>query len=176
MGPSWAGYFVNAQTLKVGFLQKAEAYRLITRPVPDYPSEQILGEEVVEEIIRVTGCHPFLVQAVCSKLIDLLNIDNRDWAELPDVAEAMHQVLESWWDTYFQDLWERTSQEQKLCLFALQKHRCSTIQEIVQQSQLEEKTVRYTLNILLRRDLVLRDHDSYQISAPIFEEWVKHHS
>jgi len=59
MGPDWAGYFVSAQVLKVGFLSHAEARRLITRPVPDYPSEQIFGEEIIEEIMRVTGCHPF---------------------------------------------------------------------------------------------------------------------
>jgi hypothetical protein len=176
MGRDWAGYFVNAQLLKVGFLSKPEARRLILRPVPDYPSEQIFDEAVVEEIMRVSGCHPFLVQAMCSKLIDLLNIDNRDWAELPDVSEAMYQVLDSWWHTYFQDLWERTTLEQQACLFALQKHSSSTLAQLVQQSRLEEKTVRNTLTMLLRRDLILREQDTYRISAPIFSEWVERYS
>ena len=188
MGPDWAGYFVNAQVLKVGFLNRTEGYRLITRPVPNYPSEQIFGEGVIEEIMRVTGCHPFLVQAVCSKLIDLLNIDNRDWAELPDVAEATQQVLDSWWDTYFQDLWERSSEEQQLCLFVLRQRGCSTIQEMIQYCRngacsrpFEEKTIRDTLTILLRRELVQCERagtspaPTYQISTPIFSEWVERH-
>src|SRR6266487_419052 len=176
MGPDWAGYFVSTQVLKVGFLSRAEAHRLITKPVTDYPAEQIFGKGVVEEIMNVTGCHPFLVQAVCSKLIDLLNIENRDWAELPDVAEAMQQVLESWWDTYFQDLWERTTPEQQLCLFALKKYQCATISQIRRHSMLEERTVRDALTTLLRRDLVLREQDSYRISTPLFSEWVQRHA
>ena len=176
MGRDWASYFVNAQVLKVGFLNKSEARRLILRPVPDYPSEQIFDKGVVEEIMRLTGCHPFLVQAMCSKLIDLLNIDNRDWAEPPDVTEAMGQVLDSWWHTYFQDLWERTTLEQQTCLFALQKHSSSTLAQLVQQSQLEEKMVRSTLHMLLRRDLILREQDTYRISAPIFSAWVERYS
>jgi len=59
---------------------------------------------VVEQIIHVTGCHPFLIQAVCSALIEDLNADNRERAEIEDVTRAMNQVLENWWDTYFRDL------------------------------------------------------------------------
>jgi AAA ATPase domain len=176
MGTGWAGYFVNAQMLKVGFLSKPEALRLITKPVPDYPSEQIFEVGVVEEIMKVTGNHPFLVQATCSKLIDLLNIENRDWAEVSDVTRVMEQVLESWWDTYFQDLWERTTLEQQTCLFVLQGSHGSTLQEIVQQSQLEERTVRNTLTVLLRRDLILQEQDTYRVSTPMFCEWVKRHA
>src|SRR6266487_3777597 len=36
MGVNWAGYFVNVQTLKIGFLRPAEAHQLITRPLPNF--------------------------------------------------------------------------------------------------------------------------------------------
>lgn len=173
-GINWAGYFVNTQMLKVSFLRPAEAQHLITEPVPNFPSKQIFGEEVVGEIIRITGCHPFLVQAVCSALIDMLNIENRSRAEIQDVAIVMNQVLDTW-EPYFRDLWQRTNQEQRVCLAALRQLSEGNPQEIQRISTLDEKTINYTLQALRKRDLVLLEESKYRIAAPIFSEWIERH-
>jgi uncharacterized protein len=172
MGSGWASHFVNVQTLRVSFLHPHEAYRLILTPTPDYPGEQIYGKGVVEEIMRVTGCHPFLVQAVCSALIDLLNRDRRRQAEKKDVAEAVEHTLRGW-QNYFQDLWEGTAREQRLCLFALQQSDHVTLPEIVEQSELSEQTALTCLNRLVKRDLVICEQGMYRIAAPIFHEWLE---
>jgi uncharacterized protein len=176
MGPNWAGYFVNVQTLKVSFLQPAEARHLITHPTPTFPGEQVFDGKVIEEIIRVTGCHPFLVQAICSALIECLNAENRDKAEFHDVRKAVNQVLENWWDTYFRDLWERTSEEQRICLTAMMRVGKSGLAQIVQESVLDPKNVQSALQVLCKRDLALHENGSYQIAAPIFCEWVERNS
>ncbi len=173
MGTKWAGYFVNVQTLRVSFLNIGEARQLITQPVPGYPSELIFGAGVVDEIMRVTGYHPFLIQAVCSSLIDSLNAENRSQADSSDVAIAVSYILDSWWDTYFRDLWERTDQEQRLCLIAVRKISEGDIAKIAQKSGLNEKTVRRTMQMLLQRDLVVLKQQHYRISTPIFNEWVE---
>ncbi len=173
MGAKWAGYFVNVQTLRVSFLSESEALQLITQPVPGYPYELIFGTRVVDEIIRVTGCHPFLVQAICSALIDSLNAEDRSQAEFKDVASSVDRVLENWWDTYFRDLWERTDQEQRECLIAVKDLYEGHVSKIAQQSDLDEKTVRKTMQVLLRRDLVLLEQQIYRISTPIFNEWIE---
>jgi uncharacterized protein len=176
MGANWAGSLVNAQTLKVSFLQPAEAHHLITQPVPNFPSQHTFADGVVEQIIHVTGCHPFLIQAICSALIENLNADNRDRAEIQDVAVAMNQVLENWWDTYFRDLWERSDQDQRTCLVALRNIGEGDALQIAQQCGLDEKMVRRTMQTLLKRDLVLQEKDKYRIAAPIFCEWVERNS
>ncbi len=176
MGANWAGYLVNAQTLKVSFLQPAEARHLITQPVPNFPSQHIFADRVVEQIIHVTGCHPFLIQAICSALIENLNADNRERAEIQDVAVAINQVLENWWDTYFRDLWERSDQDQRTCLVALRNIGEGDALQIAQQCGLDEKTVRRTMQTLLKRDLVLQEESQYRIAAPIFCEWVERNS
>ncbi len=176
MGANWAGYLVNAQTLKVSFLQPAEAHHLITQPVPNFPSQHIFADGVGEQIIHVTGCHPFLIQALCSALIENLNADNRERAEIEDVTLAMNQVLENWWDTYFRDLWERSDQDQRACLVALRNIGEGDALQIAQQCGLDEKTVRRTMQTLLKRDLVLQEENKYRIAAPIFCEWVERNS
>jgi hypothetical protein len=172
-GINWAGYFVNVQTVKVGFLHWDEAHQLITRPVPDFFGTQIFGEDVVDEIIHVTGCHPFLVQAICSVLIDNLNADKRFKAEVQDVANAVKLVFERWWDSYFRDLWERTDLDQQVCLVALRALGEGNHQQILQQSSLDNSAVREALQRLYQRDLVLLENEHYRIAAPIFSAWVE---
>jgi len=173
MSTNWANYFVNVQTLKVSFLKPTEARQLITKPTSSFPSERIFDTGVVEEIIRVTGCHPFLIQAVCSALIDQLNAENLDMAELDNVTSAVNQVLESWWDTYFRDLWERTNFEQRACLNALKYLGDSNLQGIVKQSNLDTNLVHHTIQTLLYRDLVSLKSNKYSIAAPIFCKWLE---
>jgi hypothetical protein len=172
-GINWASYFVNVQTLRVSFLREAEALQLITHPIPDYPIEQIYGEGVVDEIIRVTGCHPFLVQAVCSAVIDNLNADKREQATVQDVAIAVNQLLVNW-EAYFQDLWDRTDKNQRLCLFTIGNLGKSDLQNIAQKSGLDERIVRRTVEILRKRDLVVQEDQNYRIAAPIFSKWVEY--
>ncbi len=173
MGTNWAGYFVNVQVLKISFLQPAEAHQLITRPVPNFPSEQIFGERVVEGIMRVTNCHPFLVQAVCSALLDNLNADKRNRIELPDVGVATNQVLKNWGSTYFRDLWERTDEDQHACVLILNNLGEGDLHRIEQQSGLDSRRVHRALETLLERDILVYEYGIYQIAVPLFGVWVK---
>jgi hypothetical protein len=173
MGASWAGYFVNAKTMRVSFLRPAEARHLITQPVPNFPYQEVFGEGVVEEIIRVTGGHPFLLQAVCAELIEDLNIENRERAEIEDVNAAVQHVFDHWWDTYFRDLWERSDQQQRACLKLLSQAEGSDVLSLAQQSGIGEQTLLQTLQTLLKRDLVLLDQHCYCMAAPIFCQWVE---
>lgn len=171
---SWSSCFVNVQTLRVSFLHPEEARQLITQMEPDSPGREIFASDVVEKIIRETGCHPFLVQAVCSNMINILNSEKRIHAEVQDVSVAVDQVVEKWWDSYFRDLWNRTDEKQRICLKLLKSVGEADISLLEQQSSLDTRTARRTMQKLYQRDLVQRDQDSiYRIAAPIFGEWVE---
>lgn len=171
MGTNWAGYFVNAKMLKMSFLPPTEARHLVTQPIPNFPSQEIFGEGVVEEILRITGYHPFLIQAVCSELIDNLNLENRQQAELQDVTTAVLNVFNAW-SAYFQDLWQRTDLQQRICLNLLSKLEERNIDCLAQQSELNEQAVQQILQALLKRDLVRLDEDGYRVAVPLFERWL----
>ena len=175
MDPAWAGYFVNVQTLKVSFLQPAEAHKLITQPKPNFPSEQVFGEELVAEIMRITGCHPFLVQAICTNLIDLLNAQHRQRVVSDDMPMAVDRMFELW-ASHFQDLWNRTGQKERVCLSIMKDRGEVDSLTIEQQSGFERQTVRQTLQALLKRDLICAANDRYRIAAAIFGEWLERSS
>ncbi|SRR6266516_2925843 len=173
MKMNWSGYFINAQILKISFLQEREARDLILTPIPNYPGEQVFNEEVVEEIVRVTGCHPFLLQALCSTLINNLNTLGQGSIEVHDVSMAVSQLIHHW-SPYFRDLWERTDQNQRRCLRAIRSLEKSSLQEIIQRCGIDEKVARDALQTLLRRDLIIFDKQNYQVSIPILGEWIKY--
>jgi uncharacterized protein len=173
MGQNWAGYFVNVETLKVSFLRSVEARQLIVHPTSEFPGERIFSEEVIIEILCVTGCHPFLIQALCSIIVAHLNTSESEQATCQDVEVAQEEAFRRWGDNYFKDLWERTDTEQRLCLFALQSLQEATFPQIQQNSGLDEDVTRHTLQKLLKRDVVLCNDDRYRLAAPIFSEWVR---
>jgi uncharacterized protein len=173
-GLNWSNYFVNVQTFKVSFLNRNEVSRLVIHPRPDYPGEEIFGE-VVEQIIQYTNCHPFLVQAICSQLIDNLNIEKGKRVTPAHMMHAVKQVVDSW-DSYFDDLWKRSDESQRTCLSILssQKQEWASPIDIQQHSYLDEESIKKALRNLVKRDLIIRhDDETYRIAVPIFSDWMK---
>jgi hypothetical protein len=167
MGRSWAGYFVNVERIKVGFLHEDEARSLILRPVPD-----VFNEEVSSEILHVTHCHPFLIQAVCKQIIEILNEGSHAHATVADVSRAVNEVFESW-SVYFWDLWDRSDEEQRACLLALLALKQAGYEEIAQQSGLGKQKTLFALEKLQMRNLVTGTHTGYQFAIPLFAQWVE---
>ncbi len=172
-GMNWSSFFINVQTLKVSFLKPDEARQLILHPTVQHPGESIFDQSIVDEIVYQTNCHPFLVQAICSEIIEQLNREQRQWTERRDVHYAVHQALEAW-NGYFDDLWKRTTSEQRACLMALQGRQGTDLYEIQSQSGLDENRVRRALQALIKRDLIVyHEEHTYAIVAPIFHAWVE---
>jgi hypothetical protein len=166
MGRSSAGYFVNVERIKVSFLHKDDARDLIVRPVPS-----IFSEEVASEVMRVTSCHPFLIQAVCKQVIELLNYTSREQATLQDVIQAQHEVFENW-PAYFWDLWDNCDEQQAACLRALLALTQADSSQIIQYTTQLPESILTALKKLLLRDMVLLDQDLYRIAVPMFASWM----
>ena len=174
-GLNWSNYFVNVQTLKVSFLNNDEARHLVIYPRPDYQGEEMFGN-VVDQILLQTNCHPFLIQALCSQLVDDLNVEKGQQVEPSHVVCAIGRMINSW-DGYFDDLWKRCDEPQRACLFALSTQEWVSPEDIQQQSHLDDKSIPKVLRTLVRRDLIVRKDDTtYRIAAPIFNQWVKSNS
>ncbi len=169
----WTGYFNNVQMLRVSFLHQREARHLILKPTPTFPGETLFPSHVVETIIVETGCHPLLVQAVCSALVTLLNVERREQATHEDVPKAVEKALEGW-GGHFANLWNRTDETQRACLEALLAEKCLNQQGLIESTGRDGKMVRRAVQSLLRRDLIRQEEDgSYQIAVPMFRRWME---
>jgi hypothetical protein len=167
MGRSWAGYFVNVERIKVSFLRDADARELIQKPVLN-----VFNDEVTQEIMQVTSCHPFLVQAVCKQIIEQLNDTSRKQAEIEDVSTAIVEVFEVWVG-YFWDLWDRCDADQRTCLLALLALKETGLDQLVEKSGLSKQKTQLALEKLQIRDIVTNSHTTIRFAVPIFAQWLQ---
>jgi hypothetical protein len=167
MGRSWAGYFINVERIKVSFLRETDAHDLIVRPAP-----HIFTERGAREIMRVTHCHPFLIQAVCKHIIENLNDSSRSQVALEDIAVSVKKIFESW-AVYFWDLWDRCDMDQHISLLALLSLKNADVNQIVQRSGINQHRILLALGKLQMRDLVICEEGTYQIAIPIFAQWIE---
>jgi AAA+ ATPase superfamily predicted ATPase len=78
-GSPWYNFF---QEIEVKPFDRDEAVALIEAPVQGIFN---FGEGVVEEILKRTDCKPYLIQRVCSALVDRLHDEKRREFTLKDV-------------------------------------------------------------------------------------------
>lgn len=173
MPGNWRDYSENVQSFKVSFLQPQDARLLITHPGSYFLGEQVFGEDVVQQILHITACQPFFIQGVCSTLIEQLNNEGRFPAVVQDVASAATRFLDTWWDRYFLDLWQRTDHVQRACLIVLHKRGICDVSMLQQETKLAEARVLRATDVLLRRDLIRGEQAGYCIAAPLLSQWIE---
>lgn len=111
----WSDYLINTREVRVSYLEQPEAEELIVHPVPDFPD--IYVPETVERIIYWTSCQPYLVQLLCSELVDHLNKKHSQnalniKATPQDVDNIIPKALISG-NPYFDELWRNSLKEQQ---------------------------------------------------------------
>jgi hypothetical protein len=120
LGPNWHSYFISVQPIKVSYLDEPSARRLITQPLPNWPLD--VSDQVAGKIIRLTRCQPFLVQLLCSELVNWFNTLDRQAqpsprrASLEDVDQAVERALDTG-TPYFENLWAEAGELGQQALF-----------------------------------------------------------
>lgn len=111
----WSDYLINTRSVRVTYLEKPEAEDLIINPVPEFPD--IYLPETVSRIIHWTRCQPFLVQLLCSELVDYLNRTHKKNAlKIKATPEDVDNIIDRALQTgnpYFDELWKRTLNERQ---------------------------------------------------------------
>ena len=90
----FATHLNNTQTVHLGYLSENEAIQLIQTPVRDFPL--IYSIEACRHVLWITNCHPYLIQLLCSEIIDLKNsqaTSTRTQVTIHDIENAIPQVL-----------------------------------------------------------------------------------
>jgi len=158
-------YLINVRVLKIGNLKEDEARELIVQPIEDFPLEY--EPAAVERIIAATGCQPYLVQATCRDLVNMLNEQNRTRATLADVERALDSVLTTG-VLYFQELWggRDTDEAQRAVMRAIAiKKDLSGLQDLT--------GLNAALRKLVHRDILVAAENGYQFRVELVRRWVE---
>ncbi len=140
----WSDCLISTRYVRLTYLEKPEAEELIIRPVPDFPN--IYLPEAVDRIIYWTRCQPYLVQLLCSELVDYLNRKHPQnalniKATTQDVESIIPKALVSG-SLYFDELWKNSlNQQQRECMRNLIKKATPTAKERKIWRKLIEKEI-----------------------------------
>lgn len=155
---NWASYLINTQTLELSFLDPDSARQLLTEPVPNLQYET----GVVDNVIQVTHCQPYLLQAVASELINHLNSKNQTLATLDDAETAYSKVLKSA-SAYFSDMWRNGNTEVEQTLM-----RTLALGQVLTL----DTSTQSTMNTLVRKEIVLKTEQGYELAIELFARWI----
>jgi hypothetical protein len=151
--------------LKIGNLKEDEARELIVQPIENFPLEY--EPAAVDRMIAVTGCQPYLVQATCRDLVNMLNEQNRTRATLADAERALDSVLTTG-ALYFQELWRGrdTDDAQRAVMRAV-----ATNQDLTGLGDLSGLNA--ALRKLVHRDIFMETGDGYRFRVELVRRWVE---
>jgi uncharacterized protein len=175
--PRWADALVTTQSLKIGFLDEADARELILHPVKEFP--EIYEPAAVERILSLTRSQPYLVQLLCGLLVEKMNKERREppasHVNLTDIESVIPQALERG-EAYFNDLWRSQTggnlARRVLEKLAFAEGERATGVEIRQMTE-DEETLRDTIRTLSRREIIEPKEDGYQITVPLIAYYVR---
>lgn len=114
-GNYWSTFFNIALHRDIRYLDEASARRLVTQPVADALTYDDLA---LDEILRITACHPYFLQLVCRELIQHLNSLRRNYVTVEDVRASLDEILERG-EAHFRFIWSNTTAAERLVLGAL---------------------------------------------------------
>ncbi len=156
---NWASYLINTRTLELSFLDEGSARELLTEPVPQLRYE----DNVLEEILRLTHCQPYLLQAVASELVSHLNDQQKTTATRTDLDATVEKVLTSA-RAYFANTWrEDNSAAEQTVLRAFATGEGDSVQTAEYQAALQS---------LCRKEMLERTEDGYRLAVPLFGLWI----
>ena len=162
---NWSDYLISAKTIKLGYLDDDDARKLIINPIDDFTLNYDGGEqgEVVNRIIEVTNCHPYLTQAMCFELVNYLNTEHRKTAQLDDIEVAIDKVLISA-NNYFYYIWNtECSDNEKAFLKVLVDNKPLNGNE-------------NTISSLIKKEIIEEINGNYKFKVELVKRWIEKNS
>jgi hypothetical protein len=176
----------------VGFLDEPSARRLVEEPVrrdKENPDRGWLEYDprVVERIVSVTNCHPYLIQYLCKQLVDRMNRLKYNVVNLNDISSVIYEIISIpahavpmliLWDEF------DTPQHRVLSVIAARsdsshswvstKEIAGTFNELGDSTPLED--ILALCSSLADAELLEKSASgdtSYRITVPLYQMWLK---
>ena len=107
--------FNIAQFISIGHLNEAEAIDLIKIPLKNKIS---FDDVSISRILDLTGRNAYYIQLVCNALVDRMNQVFRNKVTLVDIEKTIIEKI-TVFGNYFEHLWERSYNEERLVLIII---------------------------------------------------------
>jgi hypothetical protein len=168
LGPNWSSYFISVVPLEMTYLEPDEAESLLTDPDPEFALRYDRG--IVEEIIQLTRCQPYLLQLLGSALVTQANL-NHTQLVTPDLLQAAIPEAFTNGEPYFTNVWTEFTGNNPAEIIAGQEFLLELANGLAPGNvqDLTDAAIRR-----LRRYHVIEQTDNgYVFEVPLLERWVR---
>lgn len=162
LGADWSSYFINIKPLTISYLNPIEAEALIRQPDSAADFRLSYDEAVVASIIAQTHCQPYLLQLVCSAIVEEANAQARLDINAAVLEAALVRALDQG-EPYFRNIWDEMAGPEG--------------QPVLRQLALKEEGLILpdspVLAHMARRRVITRNGETYRIEVPLVHRWVR---
>jgi len=179
LAPNIANYFISVESIQLGYLDEKSARELIVAPVPASVGTLPTYESAaVEQILNLTHCQPFLIQATCSQIIDLANKrpDEITTITLDIVEEARETVFDAY-PFFFTEIWqmgELFEMDDETTLEAdVQRILLAVVRGESIDAASDDQHHAQALKLLIQRRILRPTDAGYTIEIPYVDYWLR---
>jgi hypothetical protein len=168
----WSSYLINVQIVHISYLNEAEAYQLIERPVKDFALRY--EAQASQRVRELTRGHPFLVQLLCAEIVALKNEQEpalRRLAHLADVEAAIPAAL-GHGSLFFADIQRNQLDQAALeVLRFIAKRGEGALTTLETLGPYYSPHLAETLALLIRRQLIEPTGPGYRFQVELIRRW-----
>ncbi len=167
----WSNYLINVVTLKLSYLQPAEARQLIEQPVPEFALRYTA--DACDRVLALTRGHPALIQLLCAEIVALKNSQpaaSRWLVQPAEVAALIPTVLERG-SFFFADLEHNqlSASEQALLRSIAAAPGLQATLATLQAAH--PAPIEPLLRRLVQHDILEKHAEAYRFQVELFRHW-----
>jgi hypothetical protein len=170
LGPNWSSYFISVVPIEMLYLEPDEAQDLLLNPDPEFTLRYDTG--IVEEILTLTRCHPYLLQLIGWSLVKLAN-ERHTQLVTSDLLQAAIPEAFTNGQPYFTNVWTEFTGTSPAEVKAGQNLLLALAQGNQRSSVAGDETVQAARRRLLRYHVLEETESGDRFEVPLLEQWVR---
>ena len=157
--------------IEMTYLNPNEARELLLNPDPEFTLEYDTG--IVDQILTLTRCHPYLLQLLGWVLVQLANTTHTQLVTPTLLQSAIPEAYINGIG-YFTNVWEQFTGTTPTEITAGQQQLLALAQG--QQPHPTNESAQKSLQRMLRYHIIEKINNQYKFEVPLIERWVREKS
>ncbi|MGK7884161.1 MAG: AAA family ATPase [Crocosphaera sp.] len=169
IGPHWSSYFISVVPIEMLYLEPEEAKELLLDPDPEFTVRYDQG--IVEEVLKLTRCQPYLLQLLGAAMVTQANLYHTDTIT-PELLKAAIEDGFINGEPYFTNIWTEFTGESEPEILAGQSlllNLAKGEQPNNNRDEISEKALQY----MLRHHIIEQIDNQYNFEILLVKMWVK---
>jgi AAA domain len=170
-------FFGSSQNVRVSYLSRSEAEKLITQPDPEFTLEY--EPALVDELFRLTHGQPYLLQRICWELVNAWNekfltdgASTERLLRLSDLEPLLNDNFYRAAEYYFSGVWSQSTADEKIVMRLLTDHKNGLPIAYLQAALPEGFEFENVLKRLRHRDVIIEESGMVRYAAELNRRWI----